>query len=387
MPIRADSLVTSSVKTAFKFAQVKVKGLIEKHPNLYPMYTVGGHWKHSGETWTHWCDGFLPGMMWMFYQQTGEDYWYNAAAKYSRPLEPRKDDREVHDLGFIFFSSHLRWMLAVENKDPKLALELDRVIVQAGVTMSKRFKEKGQYLSSFVADNSLFVDIMMNVGIIFYASKRQRKLGLKKESADLQRIAHAHCNTSLRTLIRGDGSTAHEAIFDLESGECLRQSTQQGFRSDSCWSRGLAWALYGFCMAYNFTGNTDYLEASEACARYYIRNTPENGVPPWDYDAMPVESRELPDSSAAAIAASGLYDLSLVAPTFERRYLYRHYCRKILTTLCTSQFMSRDSNCEGLLRHGVYHIHKNLGVDECTMWGEYFFVEALYKALSDSSSM
>ncbi len=30
---------------------------------------------------------------------------------------------------------------------------------------------------------------------------------------------------------------------------------------------------------------------------------------------------------------------------------------------------------------GVYHIHKNLGVHEAVMFGEYFFVEALDKAL------
>ncbi len=381
--MKTDSLVTSSVKTAFKFAQVKVRALIEKNPGYYPMYTAGGHWKHQGEKWTHWCDGFLPGMMWMFYQQTGDDYWYNHAMKYTRPLEPRKDDTGVHDLGFIFFSSYLRWMLAAEQKEPQLAAELDNVIVNAGITLSRRFKDKGQYLRSFVEDASLFIDIMMNVGIIFYASKRLRKRGNKKDAADMLRIANAHCQTTLRTLIRGDGSTAHEGLFNIETGEFMRQSTHQGLRGDSCWSRGLAWAIYGFCTAYNFTGNTDYIEASEACARYYIRNTPDSGVPPWDFDAETPESLALVDSSAAAIAASGLYDLSLVSPVFERRYLYRQYYRKIMSTLCTSQYMSRDANCEGILRHGVYHIHKNLGVDECVMWGEYFFVEALSKALSE----
>jgi unsaturated chondroitin disaccharide hydrolase len=381
--MKIESLVTSSVKTAFKFAQVKVRGLIEKHPGYYPMYTAGGRWKHAGEKWTHWCDGFLPGMMWIFYQQTGDEYWYNAAVKYTKPLEARKDDRNVHDLGFIFFSSYLRWMLVIEAKEPQQAAELDSVIIQAGVTLSKRFKENGQYLRSFVEDASLFVDIMMNVGIIFYAAKRLRKRGNNRDSAELLRIANAHCNTSIRTLIRGDGSTAHEALFNLETGECLRQSTQQGFRGDSCWSRGLAWALYGFCTAYNFTGNLDYIQASEACARYYIMHTPDTGVPPWDYNA-PENSRNLVDSSAAAIAASGFYDLSLVSPSFESRYLYRQYYRKIVTTLCTTQYMSRDATCDGILRHGVYHIHKNLGVDECVMWGEYFFVEALAKALEDS---
>ena len=84
--MKADSLVTSSVKTAFKFAQVKVRALIEKYPGYYPMYTAGGKWKHAGERWTHWCDGFLPGMMWIFYQHTADEFWYNAAAKYTKPL-------------------------------------------------------------------------------------------------------------------------------------------------------------------------------------------------------------------------------------------------------------------------------------------------------------
>ncbi len=36
---------------------------------------------------------------------------------------------------------------------------------------------------------------------------------------------------------------------------------------------------------------------------------------------------------------------------------------------------------EGILKHGVYHTKKNLGVDESVMWGEFFFVEALTKVV------
>jgi hypothetical protein len=36
------------------------------------MYTEGGKWKLGGETWTNWCEGFLPGMMWIFYSRTGD---------------------------------------------------------------------------------------------------------------------------------------------------------------------------------------------------------------------------------------------------------------------------------------------------------------------------
>ena len=40
---------------------------------------------------------------------------------------------------------------------------------------------------------------------------------------------------------------------------------------------------------------------------------------------------------------------------------------------------------EGILRHGVYHVHKNLGVDESVAWGDHFFVEALVKAVAGQS--
>ncbi|MCY3017761.1 MAG: glycoside hydrolase family 88 protein [Planctomycetota bacterium] len=373
------------VRSGFEFAQAQVRALIERHPDYYPMYTVQGRWKHEGEKWTHWCDGFLPGMMWIFHAHTGDKYWLDNAIRYSTPLEPRQHDRAVHDLGFIFCSTYMRWLNAMDRQGSKTQerQHIEDVLIQAGTTMSLRFKEKGQYLRSFVADESLFVDIMMNVGIIFYEAQKQKERGNAKEAAELFRIADAHCRTSQRYLIRGDGSTAHEAIFDLNTGECLRQTTHQGFRGDSCWSRGLAWALYGFCTVYNCTHDTAYLETSEACARYYIAHTPEHGVPPWDYDAQPMESRQLEDSSAAAIAACGLYGLSLASASFEKRALYRQYFRRIMATLTTDKYLGREPGWEGILKHGVYHVHKKLGVDESVMWGEYFFVEALSKALED----
>ena len=40
-----------------------------------------------------------------------------------------------------------------------------------------------------------------------------------------------------------------------------------------------------------------------------------------------------------------------------------------------------DSGWEGVLKRGVYHFHKKLGVDESVMWGEFFFLEAVDRAL------
>lgn len=359
---------------AMGFARQQLRALVERDPGFYPLYTVQGHWRHQGEAWTHWCDGFLPGMLWIIAGREPEGaegrWWREQAISYSRPLEPRQFDREVHDLGFIFMPTYYRWHRI--TRDQKLA----GVLVEAGRTMALRFREKGQYLRSFVAEDSLFIDIMMNVGIIFWAARESR-------DAKLADIATRHALTTRRVLVRGDGSTAHEGLFDPETGAFLRQSTHQGWRGDSCWSRGLAWALYGFTTTYQHTRDARFLETAQACARFYIEHTPADGVPPWDYDA-PEQTRGLHDTSAGAIAASGLLDLAQVVPDCVQGRYYEAVARHILNTLASDYLGEGDPQWEGILKGGVYHLHKNLGVNESVMWGEYFFLEALDKALDET---
>jgi len=357
---------------AFTFAQNQVRKTVEKHPDFYPMYSKNGKWKHDGPAWTHWCDGFFPGMMWIFERRAERDstqqkFWLEQAIRYSKPLEPRQHDRDVHDLGFIFLSTYYRWHH--KTKDPAI----QNVLIQAGRTLALRFNEKGQYLRSFVAENSLFIDIMMNVGIIFYAA---RETGDKR----LRDVALRHCFTTRRYLVRGDGSTSHEGIFDLDTGAFLQQSTHQGYRGDSCWSRGLAWALYGFSTSFEYSRDPRFLSTAEACADYYITHTPSDGIAPWDYNAPP-ESRRLLDTSAAAIAAAGLYRLCRLVADPVKGHFYWSTAQHILRSLCEKHLAKGDAKWEGILKGGVYHLHKELGVDESVMWGEYFFVQALDHAL------
>jgi unsaturated chondroitin disaccharide hydrolase len=219
----------------------------------------------------------------------------------------------------------------------------------------------------------LFIDIMMNVGIIFYAA---RETGDRK----LRDIALRHCFTTRRYLVRGDGSTSHEGIFDLDTGEFLKQTTHQGYRGDSSWSRGLAWAMYGFSSSYEYSRDPRFLATAQACADYYISHTPNDGVPPWDYNA-PADSRILLDTSAAAIAAAGLHRLCRLVSDPIKGHFYWSTAQHILTSLCHKHLGRSDSKWEGILKGGVYHLHKELGVDESVMWGEYFFIEALDHAL------
>jgi unsaturated chondroitin disaccharide hydrolase len=359
------------VRAALDFAAVQADRILTAHPGYYPMYTVGGRWNREGERWTHWCEGFFPGILWLLHRHTDDPSWRRRAKQYSRPLEPRKHDRAVHDLGFLFFSTYLRWYHL--TGDPALR----DVLVEAGRTLALR-RQKGGYLASFIGPHSLFIDIMMNVGLVFWAAEATG-------DEELGKIAWEHCETTARYLVRPDGGTAHEGIFDPQTGRFLRQSTHQGWSAASTWSRGLAWALYGFTAAHRLSGEPEFLATARRCADFYLRRAPAGLVPYWDFD-IPEGGPHLWDSSAAAIAASGLWDLSEAVNTADDAARYRQSAFTILDTLCSDEFLACSRpGWEGILLHGVYHYHKGLGVEESVAWGDHFFVEALVKAVAGKS--
>jgi unsaturated chondroitin disaccharide hydrolase len=386
----ADSLrqqLLPTLGSALDFAGAQARRVLEQYPGYTPMYTVGGKWNREGERWTHWCEGFFPGILWLLYKQTGDEGWRAPAERLSRALEPRWADRGVHDLGFLFLSTYMRWYHLTGDD------RLRDVLVEAGRTLALR-RQKGGYLASFIGPQSLFIDIMMNVGLIFWAANAAGDEALRQ-------VAIEHCRTTARCLVRADGGTAHEGIFDLQTGAFLRQATHQGWWPEGTWSRGLAWSLYGFTAAYRLSGEKEFLEVARRNAGFYRRRTPPGLVPYWDYDLPDpggartgrgddspptINVPPLWDSSAGAIAASGLWDLGEAVADAEEGEQYRAAALTILETLCGDEFLARATpGWEGILKHGVYHYHKGLGVDESVAWGEHFFVEALVKALAGRS--
>src|SRR5262245_38355188 len=170
------------LERAYDFAAGQVRATIERYPEFFPIYTENGRWKHRGELWTDWCGGFHAGMMWLIAGRTGDPWWRQTAEHYSRLLEHRQHDREVHDLGFIFLNTYLPWYRLTGDE------ALRQVLITAGRTLAMRFNPLGRYLRSFLAPDSLFIDIMMNVPLIFYAA---REAG----DHDLYELAVAHCRT------------------------------------------------------------------------------------------------------------------------------------------------------------------------------------------------
>lgn len=364
----------SALMGVIPFAERQLTNLTENHPGEFPLYTQAGKWRLSGDRWTNWCEGFLGGQLWILHEIIGSASWREKAEAYSRLISDRRFDRSVHDLGFLFMSTWKRWL------DLTGEAFLRQGLIEAGQTMAKRFMPAGQYLCSFLGPESLFIDIMMNVRIVFYAAR---------ETGDplLWEVARQHCDTTRRRLVRGDGSTAHEGIFDLQTGEFLRQSTQQGWRSDSCWARGLAWAMYGFSSVYEYTGDAHDLETAELCSQYYLEHVAEGGMPPNDFDEQQARGEEPTlrvESSAGIIAAGGLWRLAKQTRDAQRAQDYRRRALATLATLLTPEYLAIDTpGWEGLVKHGTYHQKKGLGVDESVMWGDYFFLELVHEVLKD----
>ena len=350
---------------------------IERHPDFFPIYTVGGRWQHAGELWTDWCAGFHAGMMWMFAEHTGDPWWRGQAEHYSRLLEHRQHDRDVHDLGFIFLNTYLPWYRLTGDD------RLRQVLITAGRTLALRFNPAGKYLRSFMAPESLFIDIMMNVPIIFYAAR-------ESGDRDLYDLAVAHCRTTARTLVRPDGSTAHEGIFDPETGAFLRESTHQGLRADSSWTRGLAWSLYGFGTVFTYTGDDAVLQVAHRNADCFLARSARRSRSPLGFRCSR-RTRPHRRQLGRRHRRLGLVEPRQAHARAATRPAQRVIARQrltILDSLCTDRYLAwADPGWEGVLKHGVYHFHKKLGVDESVMWGEFFFLEAIDKVLRDQSNL
>ncbi|GLY02394.1 glycoside hydrolase family 88 protein [Actinoplanes sp. NBRC 101535] len=364
LPFAASTRDTA--RAALGVAAGKVERLAEQHPDYFPLYTHEGRWKHGKESWTNWCEGFLGGQMWLFHELGLGDQWRARAEHYSVLVEQRQHDRDVHDLGFVLCPTWQKWAELDGGTEQK------KVVVQGGRTMALRLNDQGGFLRSFLAPDSNFIDIMMNIGIIALAA-------LETGDDNLMAIARRHCDTTRKYLVRGDGSVSHEGIYDLGTGEFLRQTTQQGWRNDSSWARGLAWSLYGFTSMYALTGDTHLLRTAIANADYWIEHTQADPVPPNDFDE-PHPTRPW-ESSAAACAAGGLIMLAALVEDDTLAQRYHRHAETTVRRLCEPLFLGIDPAWEGVLKHGSYHERKGLGVDESVMWGDYFFVETLARVV------
>jgi uncharacterized protein YyaL (SSP411 family) len=211
---------------------------------------------------------------------------------------------------------------------------------------------------------------MMNLELLFAATR------LTGDSS-FYRIAVSHANTTMKNHFRPDYSSYHVIDYDTLTGNVVKRNTHQGYSDESAWSRGQAWALYGYTMCFRETRDPRYLELAEKIAAYILThpNLPRDLVPYWDFNApaIPDEPR---DASAAAIMASALYELS----TFSSSGDYRKTADKILQNLTKDYRSEIGANKGFILLHSTGSKPANSEVDVPLNYADYYYVEALLRS-------
>lgn len=192
----------------------------------------------------------------------------------------------------------------------------------------------------------------------------------------------AHFNTTINHVIRPNGSVYQNYYFDPKTGAALGGGTKQGSSDETCWSRGQAWTVYGLPLSYAQLKDEGIFEKNYLTTDYFLSNLPEDYVPYWDLIFRDGDG-EPKDSSAAAIAVCGLLEACKWIPdNDEHKKLYYNAARLIMNSLIDKYTTKDEQNCNGLLMHATYYKAGNIGVDECNIWGDYFYMEALMRFLN-----
>ncbi|MFQ6016245.1 MAG: glucuronyl hydrolase [Anaerolineae bacterium] len=353
--------------TLLDYTLTKIDATLERAGGAFPHVTSGGRWSYNSDG--YWTGGFWVGLLWFAYLLTGQQGYRQKALGLMDKIAGRKDRPDADfDLGFLFYPSFvLGYKITGHASLRTLALQAAERLTtmfhhKAGLIYHVYDERLAEYGGQF---GSSIIDVMMNLSLLWWAYEQT---GQERYFE----LADGHARRSLDTFIRDDGSTWHVVDFDLASGQILRRGTRQGYADTSCWSRGQAWAIHGYILAYKFSGDPLFREAYERLSDYFIRNLPEDGIPFWDFNDPNIPDT-VRDSSAAAIACAGWQRLQGLG--LDPEGLYTATVRRLWQSLEGGYLQPRDR--DGILGHGCFYKARGLGVDEGTIWGDYYLLESL----------
>lgn len=321
-----------------------------------------------------WTTGFWTGQLWLAWELSGEETFRQHAGQHVRSFGQRiasRHDTQTHDLGFLYtLSCVAAWRLTEDREARGFSL-------LAAEALMERFHPRARIIQAWGDLNDaqqagrMIIDCNMNLPLLYWASEQTG-------DPRFAGAARAHIRQAARYLVRSDTSTYHTYYMDVASGAPRYGNTQQGYADDSCWSRGQAWGIYGFMLSYRYTGDKNLPELSKRLANYFLNRLPEDAVCHWDLALLGTDA--LRDSSSAAIAVCGLLELVEQLPVCDpERELYQQWAIRIMSSLTRDYLITHEEEGDGLLKHAVYHFDSNKGVDECCLWGDYFYLEALVR--------
>lgn len=369
-----ESMITKHiVETEIEFVYQKILTNAKVFETLVPA-AVSSEYVYPAVENADWTDGFWVGML-----HLAQTYRYNdeLATVITKQLAVFKErlDKEIvvnhHDIGFLYSLS------AVADYRQNKTDASRELALQAADVLMRRYNQQAQIFQAWGAlDNPekqgrMIIDCNMNLPLLYFASN-------ETGNHQYRVAAEKHIKQAQRYLIREDHSTFHTYYMDPVTGEPRFGKTAQGFSDESCWARGQAWGIYGFPISFNYTGDTTLLESAAYLADYFIQHLPSDFVPYWDL--IFTEGSEERDTSAASIAICGLLELAKQLPvTDHRKSTYNQVASQMLLSLITSYTTKNHPEWNGLLTQGVYTKPGNYGINESTLWGDYFYFEALIR--------
>lgn len=330
----------------------------------YPRSVEAGGQEWKTKSATDWTGGFFPGTLWLAAELTGDPAWRPRAQRWTAPLAGEATRTDTHDLGFVIDDSFGAQLRATGSP------EAARVEQTGARSLATRFSPRVKAIKSWDTDGEkdkrgqwrypVIVDNLMNLDLLYRAA------ALPGGDPAWARVATEHALTASRTNSRPDGSVAHVALFDPDTGAFQGRETWQGAAPDSTWSRGQGWAIHGYTTAARASGDPALRTAATRAADWWLAHVPPDGVPAWDF-SKPTEER---DTSAAAVAASGLVDLADL--TGDRRY--RDAAGTAMSTLA-QRFVAPAG--PALLAHAVGGKPQGSEIDVGLVYGDHYFLEAV----------
>ena len=316
-----------------------------------------------------WTSGFFPGSLWYVYEFTGDEAVKDAAVKYTQMLNPLREYTGTHDLGFMVNCSYGNALRLSPNDT------IPAVLIETADNLCGRFNEEIGCIRSWDFGHWNFpviIDNMMNLDLLFSASKLTGNPYYKE-------VAIKHANTTMPNHFR-DNYTCWHVVSYNNDGTVQMKETFQGKNHDSSWSRGQAWAVYGYTAAYRETEDKTYLDFAVNIADMIMSKvTTDDAIPYWDYDA-PVLENTPRDASAAAVTACGLLELSTMVEDGKK---YFDYAEKILKSLSSDAYLAAEGENQGfVLMHSTGSLAHGSEIDVPLNYADYYYLEGLQRYMN-----
>ncbi len=362
---------TKAALLALQFATQQYEGMLTAVPDSILPRTTHKDGKLELVNAHDWTSGFYPGILWYLYEFNKNQAFKTKAINYTNLLENQQHNGSTHDLGFMLYCSYGNGFRITKDSTYKA------VLLTGAKTLSGRFHKKIGCIKSWDWNPKwqfpVIVDNMMNLEYLFWATKITGDSMYYKQAV-------SHADITLKNHFRKDNSSVHMIDYDTITGKVIEKITVQGFSNASTWSRGQAWALYGYTMLYRETKDNRYVEQANKITDFIFShpNMPTDLIPYWDFDADTIPNTPR-DTSAAAIIASALLELSqYVDVDLKKEYIEK--ATAILESLSDPSYTANlGENNHFILKHATGYLPKNKEIDVPLIYADYYYIEALIR--------